>query len=359
MIIRVLAFILMVVLAGCQDRQPSNSPVDPAVHTYTASIGKAEERSLPVIYSVPGTIVAKNNLQVASRITGYIDHIDVDEGDLVEPGAVLVQIDGAQIEAAIRGLESAIVAARAEFQDARGDLKRFRTLSKTQALAEDQIRDALVRQTKAEAALAQAQAALDAKQQDLRHIHLTSPVRALVRERLLDRGDLATAGKPILQLDVLNTMELEVYLSSSQIGSISKGQNVDVFIQSDAEPITGEVTRIVRSADSATRRSKVRIALPDSKRLSPGLFARTHILLGHKAALTVPDSAIVERAGIEGVFAVTEDGTARFRSIRAGKHWQGYREVLAGVDAGLSVVLNPSHRLKDGDRIKRIRTDGA
>lgn len=358
MIIRALTFAFVLLLSACQDGQRNHHSIDRHVDTYSVSIDTVEERALPVIYSIPGTIVAKEHLQVASRLTGYIDRISVDEGDLVEPGVVLVEIDGAQTEASIRGLEAAIVAAQAELQDAKGDLKRYRTLSKTQALAEDQIRDARVRRTKAEAALAQAQAELEAKQQDLRHIRLTSSVRALVRERLLDRGDLATAGEPILQLDVLNAMDLEVYLSSSQIGSISKGQNVDVFIQSNSQPIKGEVTRIVRSADSATRRSKVRIALQESSRLSPGLFARAQILLGHKAALTVPNAAIVERAGIEGVFVVSEDGIARFRSIRAGKSWQEYREVLAGLDAGLSVVLTPPRQLKDGDRIKRTGTDG-
>lgn len=358
MVIRALIFTFVLLLSACQDGQPNHPLTDQTVKTYSVSTETVEKRALPVIYSVPGTIVAKKHLQVASRLTDYIDRISVDEGDLVEPGVVLVEIDGTQTEAAIRALEAAIVAAEAELQDARDDLRRYRTLLKTQALAEDQIRDARVRRTKAEAALTQAQAELEGKQQDLRHIHLTSPVRALVRERLLDRGDLVKAGQPILQLDVLDAMELEVYLSSSQIGSIAKGQNVDVFVQRDGQAITGKVTRIVRSADSATRRSKVRIALPDSNRLSPGLFARARVRLGHQAALTVPDSAIVVRAGIEGVFVVSEDGIARFRSIRTGKHWQEHREVLAGVDAGLSVILNPPRRLKDGDRIKRIGTDG-
>lgn len=358
MIIRYLTFICVLLLAACQDGQPNQPPTERVVNTYSALTETVEERAFPIILSVPGTIVAKEHLQVASRITGYIEQIGVDEGDLVEPESVLVRIDGTQVEAAIRGVEAAIVSARAELQDAKDDLKRYRALSKTQALAEDQIRDALVRRTKAEAALAQAQAELEGKRQDRRHVQLTSPVRAMVRERLRDRGDLATAGEPILRLDVLNTLELEVYLSSTQMGSVTKGQNIDVFVQSDSRPITGEVTRIVRSADSATRRSKVRIALPNDNSLSPGQFARAQFLLGDKQAPAVPVSAIAERAGIRGVFVVSEEGTARFRSIRTGKRWQEYSEVLAGVNAGLSVILNPPRQLKDGDRIKRAGSDG-
>ena len=170
--------------------------------------------------------------------------------------------------------------------------------------------------------------------------------------------DLASAGEPILRLDVLSPLELEIYLPSSQIGSVTQGQKVNVFVHSDSRPLVGEVVRIVRSADSVTRSCKVRIALPDNIELSPGQFARAHILLGHEAVITVPVSAIVERAGIEGVFVVKEDATVRFRSIRTGKHWQDYREVLAGVEAGLPVVLDPPPRLRDGERIKRAATDG-
>ena len=354
----ILTVMLALLITACQDGTSDALPASHDSPTYNLTTATIEKQELPLIYPVPGTIVAKTHLQVASRITGYIDHIAVDEGDQVEPGAVLVRIDGTQVEAAIRGAEAAIASAQAELADAKDDLKRYRALSKTRALAEDELRDAVVRQTKAEAALAQVQAELEAKRQDRRHIQLTSPVRAQVRERLRDQGDLASAGEPILRLDVLSPLELEVYLPSSQIESVTHGQKVDVFIQSESRPVVGEVVRIVRSADSVTRRCKVRIALPGNHALSPGQFARAHILLGQETVTTVPVSAIVERAGIEGVFVVKEDGAVRFRSIRTGKQWQDDREVLAGVEAGLPVVLNPPLRLRDGERIKRVATDG-
>jgi len=325
----ILILMLALLITACQDDVANLYPSSHDSPTYNLTTATIEKQELPLIYPVPGTIVAKTHLQVASRITGYIDHIAVDEGDQVGPGAVLVRIDGTQVEAAIRGVEAAITSAQAELKDAKDDLKRYRALSKTRAVAEDQFRDAVVRQTKAEAALAQVQAELESKRQDRKHIQLTSPVRAQVRERLRDQGDLASAGQAILRLDVLSPLELEVYLPSSQIGSVTEGQRVDVFIQSDPRPVIGEVVRIVRSADSVTRRCKVRIALPDNTDLTPGQFARAHILLGREAVTAVPVSAIVERAGIEGVFVVKEDGAVRFRSIRTGKQWQDYREVLA------------------------------
>ena len=349
-LISILMLALMV--SACQNDASDHLPSSSDQTKYNVSIANIEERELPVIYPVSGTIIAKNQLQLASRMTGYIEHIEVDEGDLVEPGVVLVRIDGAQVEAAIRSAEAALVSVQAELEDAKDDLMRYRVLLKTQVLAEDKLRDAVVRQTKAAAALEQAQAELTAKQQERQYIHLTSPVRAQVRERLSDQGDLALAGNPILRLDVLNALELAVYVPFSQIEHVTQGQKIDIFVQSNSQPIIGEVIRIIHSADRVTRSHKVRIALPDNNHLFPGQFARAHILLGQQAAPVVPISAIVERAGIEGVFVVEGTDTARFRSIRTGKVWQDYNEVLAGVEAGLSVVINPPSALRDGDLIK-------
>lgn len=343
---------LALMVSACQNDDSNHLPSSPDKTNYNVSIASIEARELPVIYPVPGTIVAKDQLQLASRMTGYIEHIEVDEGDWVEPGVVLVRIDGTQVEAAIRSAEAALISARAELEDAKDDLTRYRALSKTQALTEDRLRDAVVRQTKAEAILTQVQAELAAKRQERQYIHLSSPVRAQVRERLSDQGDLALAGKPILRLDVLSALELEVYIPFSRIEHVTQGQKIEVFVQSDSQPIIGEVIRITRSADRVTRSSKVRISLPDNNYLSPGQFARAHILLGQKIATVVPVSAIVERAGIEGVFVIEGTGTARFRSIRTGRVWQDYNEVLAGVEAGLSVIINPPSALRDGDLIK-------
>jgi hypothetical protein len=120
----------------------------------------------------------------------------------------------------------------------------------------------------------------------------------------------------------------------------------------------GKVISVVYSADPTTRRYKVRIALPDDPRLAPGQYGSAQLQIGEEPVTVLPNAAVVERAGIEGVFVATEDGTARFRSIRTGERWQEYSEVLAGADAGLSVILNPPRQLKDGDRIKRAESDG-
>lgn len=352
------ALVLALMLQGCQEDQTDVVPVSVSQHTRPVRVMVVEERMLPVIYPVPGTVVPSQRLQVASRISGYIEQIEVDEGDVVEPGALLLAIDDARVEAAIKASEATLTATQADLQDARDDVMRYRSLASTQALAEDQLRDAQLRQVQAKADLIKVLAELQANRRDRRYIRITSPVRAQVRERLRDPGDLAVAGEPILLLDVLGPMELEVFLPSTRIATVAEGQAVDIYLQSDGSLLSGRIKRIVNSADTVTRSSKVRIALPTDRELSPGQFGHAYFILGQDKVPAIPTAAIVERAGIEGVFLVEGSDRVRFRSIRTGRAWQDYREVLAGIDAGMLVVLDPPNPLRDGDRIKRTSPNG-
>ena len=81
----ILTVILTLLVTACQDDASNHLPSNHDTPTYNLSTATIEKQELPLIYPVPGTIVAKTHLQVASRITGYIDHIAVDEGDQVEP----------------------------------------------------------------------------------------------------------------------------------------------------------------------------------------------------------------------------------------------------------------------------------
>ncbi len=356
-----IAVAAMFVLSSCDDGGSQiQSNYDLPVHV--VEVSKIEQQTLPVILPVPGTVVSKERLKVASRITGFIEKITVDEGDIVKPGDTLVEIDNAQIEAAIKGADAAVLAAKADLLDAKDDVKRIKKLVQSKTMAEDDLRNAEVRRAQATATLATAEAELVAKKQDRRYSHIISPVHAQVRERLRDPGDLAAAGEPILQLDALGDMELEVYLPSTSISNISVGQSVNVKVKSCDELLTAKVSNIVRAADEVTRRYKVRLLLPPDDNLTPGQFGQAQFVLGNENVIVVPTSAITERAGIEGVFVKAATNKLYFRSVRLGKTWQpdalqpealqAVREVLAGLEIEMLVVTNPSTLLRDGDMVK-------
>ncbi|MEA1890556.1 MAG: efflux RND transporter periplasmic adaptor subunit [Pseudomonadota bacterium] len=353
-----MTLLLTLMLAGCGDNQPEQEVSLKPANFHKVEVTQVEKLYFHTVYSVPGTIVPSKRLQITSRVTGYIKEISVDEGDIVEPGVILVKIDNAQVEASIKSAEAGVASAQAELDEAHADVKRFKRLVSSKTITEDQLRKAMVRQTSAKAKLTRALAELKSNQQEQQYTHITSPVRAQVRERLQDPGDLASAASPILRLDVLGPMELEAYLPSTRIGNVAIGQNVDVYIQSEQNPLTGTVKSVVRAADKVTRSSKVRIALPEKQSLSPGQFGRADIVLGKELLTAIPLEARTERAGIEGVFIVDEDDAVHFRSVQLGREYKDYQEILAGPEAGAAVVLNPPAQLHENDRVMRVSLDG-
>ncbi len=355
-----LALGLWVALAACskKDSVPSAPPVTPTA--YQVQVSPVQPRAFPLVYAVTGTVVPRERLEVASRISGFLQQVAVREGDRVDRGALLVAIDDVGVEAAVRGAEAALMSARAEVAEAQGDVERFRRLARTQALAEDELRKAELRLARAEADQERAQAELTARRQDRLYTRIVSPARAQVRERLRDPGDLVTIGDPILRLDVLGPLELELFVPSAQAGALARGQRVEVELDDTTSGLRGQIAAIVYSADALTRRCKVRVALPEHASLIPGRFAGARLVLGEESVLALPTAALTERAGVPGVFVVEANGTARFRSVQPGRRWQDLQEVRAGVEVDTAVIIAPPVTLRDGDQVEVERSlDGA
>lgn len=307
---------------------------------------------MPKVLWLSGEVVAARSITVASRIEGYIHTVLANEGDRVAKGQLLVEIDPSGVEAGIARAEADIVAARASLADANADVERFRKLAKTQVLAEDRLRDARVRAVTERAALASAEALLRSRVAEREYVKLAAPEDATVVRRLLEPGDLAKAGASILLLDSRAPHELEVFVPAARIRSIEPGKTLTVELDQGGE-LNARVLSIVPSADHHSRQVKVRLALPPESPTLPGTYGRARLIVDQAHSPAVPGSAIISRAGVEGVFVADGGSRARFRSVHLGQLIGAFREVLAGVTPGDLVVITPSSRLRDGDRINR------
>ncbi|MEN8130063.1 MAG: efflux RND transporter periplasmic adaptor subunit [Pseudomonadota bacterium] len=351
MIYRIAFLLLTLTLLGACREDAAEVPARP-VQVFELATTTIEVRDLPEVYPVPGAVVSAREARIASRSTGFIEQISVNEGDRVIGGQLLAVIDSTQVEAAVTSAEATLNAAKADLKDANGDVRRFRKLARTQAMARDQLLDAQVRQAQAQAALARAKAELQARTKERRYTRLTSPADALVRERLLDPGDLATPGTPLLHLDILGTLEFELFLPSHRMDLLKTGDSVDLSIEGVAQNITGLVEQVVQVADPVTRQCKVRITLPSDSGAMPGHFGHARLLLPGEPLRFVPMAALTRRAGIDGVFVIGEDGGIRFRSVRLGRSWPNGRELLAGPPTGSRVALNPPFHINEGDLLR-------
>ena len=321
---------------------------------------------------------ARYSAAIAAKIAANILEVRVQAGDHVRPGQTLIVLDRrdleanlrrseaarAEAESAIDETESAITAARANFELARVTHKRFQDLLANASVSQQELDESQARLRSADAALemaaskrrqidarrSQAEAEIAAARVALDYATLTAPFAALVTERKADPGSMATPGAPLLTLEREGNPRLEASIDESRLGLVRVGESVAVEIDGLNRTVSGRVAEVVPSVDAATRSFTVKIDLPALPGLRSGMFGRAAFAAGKRAALLVPESAVLERGQIRSVYVVEGD-TARLRFVTLGEGRDDQREVLSGLTAGERIIVRPAPLLADGSRV--------
>ena len=340
---------LIGILAGCGTDKADGGIASSGLRLPTAIVSAM---SIPRVYSMPGTVISDDRIELSSRVVGFIQYLDVREGQHVSKDELLVQIDPAEINETIRQAQATVEAAWKDLGDATRDVEKYEALASSGAIATDTLRKAKVRHDIAQATLSKAEAGLAGTQAQQSYAEIRSPVDGVVIIRHKQRGDMAMTGSPILTIESRQVLLFRIFVPESQLSQFSP--SLDVKVKIDALPgrdIDGHVLRIIPSGDPTTRRYQVDVALPPDPDLLPGMFGRAEIVLGSDQAVAVPHRALIQRGGLDGVFVIDGDGTARFRWLRFGREWNGLVKITAGLSEGEKILLAADPRVKDGVRI--------
>ena len=339
-----------IVLLGCQGE--SGNPVAvPEPHIYQSDLLPLDQAA-PRQFISTGSVVSDQRIEISSRLSGYVRQLKVKEGDKVQAGALLAQMDAADVEGAIRQAQAAVSAALAAQKDAQTDLQRFQKLYQQNSISESDLRKAQLRLDSTTEAHNQAQAELGTAVAQRDYSSIRSPFAASVVALNVRAGDMLVPGEPILTLESNSALIFETFIPEQRVGLIDIGMPVQLQLDALSHPLTSAVIRIVRSGDPVTRSYPVKISVPENADLMPGMFGRALFELGQTDNILLPRSAVVERGGLKGVFVVDKDDLAHFRWLRLGREWPAQVEVIAGLQQDEQVVASPAASLKEGDRIQ-------
>ncbi|MBA8818338.1 hypothetical protein BRY73_00735 [Ochrobactrum sp. P6BS-III] len=301
-----------------------------------------QTRDLDSIISAVGSLRAKESVTLASEISGRVDKILFQEGQRVEAGSVLFQLDTSILDASVQSARAANVLARSTFE--RTEALSKRGISATQALEEA---EANLRNTEAALALAEAQ---------LAQTSIKAPFHGVVGLRSVSVGAYVTAGTTNLaKLDQIDPLVAEFSLPEVALANISPEQRVSVIADAlPDQPFQGQVYAIEPSVDETGRSIRMRalIANPDLK-LRPGLFVRVNVTTGTKAdALLVPESAIVPSGETQTVYRINADDTVEVVTVTLGQRLDGLVEIVTGLDKDARVVTAGQQKLQTGTKIR-------
>jgi RND family efflux transporter MFP subunit len=211
---------------------------------------------------------------------------------------------------------------------------------------------------RAAAAVANAEQAVREVQANLEYSEVRSPLTGSLVRKLVQVGDLSAPGVPLVEVEQLDPIKVTLEVSESDLAWVSAGQEVDVEIPSlRTQPLRrGRVEAINPAANlgSRTFQVKVVVANPDGA-IGSGMFARVGFPKGTRGAVLIPAAAIVRQGQLEGVFTVS-GGKGVLRWVRLGRFYGDRVEVLSGLDAGESVVIDGGSGLRDGAPVE-VRGD--
>ncbi len=346
-------------LAACGGDPLANAPPPPT--TFAVPTEVVSTRDIPLIYTTTGSVVSDERVDISSRTAAYVRTIEVREGQRVNYKQLLATLDSQDIDANIRAAQANRDQAGAAQRDARKDVEDGARLFARGVLPETTLRKARLQLQLASDNLAAAEAALSRARAERQYTQILSPVAGVVVARHGRVGDLAAPGKPLITVESDTALLFATHVAERRVASIRTGDSVQISIDAlgqtqrgetlSGQALNGEVIRLVASGNPVTRGFEVKVSLPATPGLLPGMFGRARFTLGSPQAVVVPAAALVERGGLTGVYVVAADGRAHFRWLRT-EHAAGSGiVVLAGLDAGERIVTAPTAKMREGDQV--------
>ncbi|MCP5278775.1 MAG: efflux RND transporter periplasmic adaptor subunit [Thiobacillus sp.] len=374
-----LALAFSISLAGCGGDDQSKIKEEPAptVQAQVTAIQPVETQSTA---TTPGTIVALESVKVASRLMGYIKDIAVVEGQSVKTGQRLFTIDPLDIEGAVAQARLGLQQAEDALKDAKADYQRFEALYKDEVVSRQHYEKMKLNHDIAVSRAAQAKAGLGTAQGQLKYAVVTSPINGVVTQKLAMEGDIAAPGHPVLMVENPAKLQVQTSVPEALFKTLKLGQAVQVVVDGLEAPVAAKVARLSPAADPMSHTYMVKLDVAGAgltsrspgrpkndltpsgggsgvvsgpgAQLRSGAFARVLFPTGSKLMLAVPKAAVLERAGITGVFVVDAQGLAQYRMVRTGAEVDGQVEILSGLNPGERVVTGNAEAVNNGNKVQ-------
>ncbi len=340
---------------------------NPTVEVGTAVVSRVYPSQAFTLLNASGYVVAQRKAAVASKATGRLEWLGVEEGSTVKKGEIIARLENRDVKAARDEAAANLNSAQAELADARLNSDRMKELRAKGYVAQADLDTAETRLKHARAGVTSAEAALRSAEVAVEYTLIRSPFNAVVLTKDADVGDIVTplgaaanAKASVVTIADMTSLQVEVDVSESNIEKVKRGQPCE--IQLDALPdsrFRGAVHMIVPTADRSKASVMVKVKFAErDPRILPEMSARVAFLerpvsQGEERPQTaVSPAAIVRKGGGEAVFVV-KDGRAIETPIRTGGKLGDMIVIREGVEAGETVVVNPPGKLRNGSKVKR------
>ncbi|MBS3666667.1 efflux RND transporter periplasmic adaptor subunit [Vreelandella boliviensis] len=340
--------LLMALLAGCEAKSEEAAAAPPP----PPEVDVVNIVAQPVVLSesFTGRVEAAETVELRSRVSGYIEEVAFEEGELVEQGDLLFQIDPRPYQARVGAAQAELAQARSQLAQAGSEAERARVLLGRQAISQevhDQRQSVL---SNARAMVDAAEAALQTAELDLEYTRITAPVSGRAGRAMVTRGNLANADQSLLT--TLVTIDpIHVYFEADEQAAFAsyallggeEPNSLKIELGGDAtRQFTGTLDFIDNrlNPNTGTLQFRALLANPDG-RIRPGEFARVEMPVARlEQALLVDGKAVLTDQDRRYVYVVDENNLAQRRPVATGRQVDERTVISEGLAAGDRVIVN-------------------
>ncbi|CDH46449.1 MAG: efflux RND transporter periplasmic adaptor subunit [Candidatus Competibacteraceae bacterium] len=352
-------------------------------------VAKAQLQTLPSEHVLDGVVEAVNKSTVSAQTAGRVEEIMVDVNDFVPQGAPILRLRNTEQRAGLDQAQASLREAQARFTEAQertgidqaqanlreaqarsleaqAEYNRIRNVYEKQMVSKAQMDTVTATLDAAKARLEAAQAGvakardsqratldaakarLDAAQagvaqarESFSYTTVNAPYSGIVLERHVQPGETVQPGKPLMTGFSLDELRVMAEVPQRLITLVRQYNQARILRPHDGKSIPAEKLTFFPYADPQSNIFKVRIYLPKkTEGLYPGMFVKTAFRVGEEERLTVPRQALAQRGEVSGVYVVRE-GQVSLRQVRPGRIEGEVIEILAGLEPGEAVALDP------------------
>nr|WP_312872514.1 efflux RND transporter periplasmic adaptor subunit [Rhizobium viscosum] len=338
----------------CPGRPALSQQTDGAALTVAAT--KPVERQWSETVPASGWLRPWHEAISAAEVGGLrITDVLVDVGSVVRKGQPLARLSDETVRAELRKEEAALATAKADLAKAETNAERARRMQGSGVLSDEKINEYLIAEQTAAAGVDSAEASLESQRIKLSQTTITAVDDGLITSRSAQLGAVVASGTELFRLVRQQRIEWQAEVSARYRPLLKEGLAATIF-DPGGQQIRGTVRLVAPTVSTDTGRALVYVSLPPEAHAPIGLYATGQIEFGAQSALTVPDTALVTRDGMNYVF--TLDGEARARRVRVeiGRRNSGDVEILSGLDRSAQVITTGGAFLSDG---ALLRVEGA
>ena len=332
--------------SGCKKKAAAGGP-PPGFATQVIAV-RAERQPVTESLALVGTVQANEAVEIKAQIGGIVEKIHFEEGQRVEEGALLFEIDSAKLAAQLAQAEAALRLSKSKYD-------RAVDLSQSKSMSQQELDEA-------RASFDGAQASGELIRQQIKDTKIKAPFAGIMGARMVSPGQVVAPQQTLGSLVDLDPVKAEGQVPERFAGQLQTGQKFALKIAAfPNETFDGEVYFIAPQVDPINRTSLVKAKVPNPDlRLKPGMFASADVTLKvREEAVVIPEAALILNGEETTIFIVDGEMKAQPRPVRVGLRQAGRVEIIEGLKGGEMVIVEGTQKVRPGGKVKYAPADKA